>query len=71
MFAEIPLSKLLVALPILFVPIIPNLWAIWHIHRHEFATAQERMAWLVAQIILPVLGGLGYLFIGRHRAQKK
>ncbi|GAB1410019.1 hypothetical protein MASR1M90_11730 [Desulfovibrionales bacterium] len=71
MFAEIPPDKLLLALPVLVLPIIPNLWAIWHIHRHNFATAQERMAWLVAQIILPIIGGLGYLLLGRKRALKK
>lgn len=71
MFAEIPPDKLLLILPVLVLPIVPNLWAIWHVYRHDFATPQERMAWLVAQIILPVIGGLGYFVFGRRRALKK
>ncbi len=69
--AEIPQDKLLLAIPLLLLPILPNLWSIWHIHKHEFSTPQERMAWIVAQVILPVLGGLGYFLIGRKRIVKK
>jgi len=63
----IPPEKLPLALIILAVPILPNLWAIWHIFRRDFATPQEKMAWLAAAVFLPVLGGLVYLFFGRKR----
>lgn len=66
MFADIPVW----ALPLLLLPIVPNLWSIWHLYRHEFPTYQERSAWIVAQVILPVIGGVGYILIGRKRAIK-
>jgi hypothetical protein len=67
MFADIPVW----ALPVLLVPIIPNLWSIWHLYRNEFPTPQERAAWIVAQVILPVIGGVGYMLFGRKRAITK
>ena len=67
MFADIPLW----ALPVLLVPIIPNLWSIMHLYKNEFPTQQERAAWIVVQVILPVLGGVGYILFGRKRALKK
>ncbi|MFW6324657.1 MAG: PLDc N-terminal domain-containing protein [Desulfovibrionales bacterium] len=55
---------------ILLVPILPNLWSIWHIFRCDFPTPQEKMAWLGVTVFLPVLGGLGYIFWGRKRGRK-
>lgn len=71
MFAEIPADKLFYVLPLLLLPILPNLWGIVHVYRREFATPQERAAWLVALIILPVIGGLVYMLFGARRAMKK
>ena len=67
MFADIPLW----ALPVLLVPILPNMWSIWHLYKNEFPTHQERAAWIVAQVVLPVVGGLGYIVFGAKRAVKK
>lgn len=67
MFADIPVW----ALPVLLVPILPNMWAIWHLYKNEFPTHQERAAWIVAQVVLPVVGGLGYILFGARRAVKK
>lgn len=69
--AEISKNEFLLALPLLVLPILPNLWAIWHLYKNEFPTTQERAAWLVAQVMLPVVGGLGYILLGRKRAIKK
>ncbi len=71
MFVSIPPDKLVYVLPLLILPIIPNVWSIWHLYTHEFPTHQERAAWIVAQIVLPVIGGLGYILFGRKRAVKK
>lgn len=71
MFAEIPADKLFYVLPLLLLPILPNLWGIVHVYRREFSTPQERAAWLVALIILPVIGGLVYMLFGARRAVKK
>jgi len=67
MFANIPVW----ALPVLLLPIVPNLWAIWHLYKNEFPTPQERAAWILAQVVLPVIGGVGYILFGRKRALKK
>ncbi|MBU4525176.1 MAG: PLD nuclease N-terminal domain-containing protein [Desulfomicrobium sp.] len=71
MLASIPAENLYYAIPLLILPILPNLWAIWHLHTREFATPQEKMAWIVAQIVLPVVGGVGYILFGRKRSLKK
>lgn len=71
MLAEIPMGKLIWAIPFLILPILPNLWSIVHVYRHNFSTPQERAAWLVALIVLPVLGGLVYIFFGVRRTKKQ
>jgi hypothetical protein len=53
-----------------FVPIIPNLWAIWHCFRRDFPTPAEKMAWFGIAVFVPVLGGLAYLLFGRKRGKK-
>ena len=35
MFAEIPPDKQAYALPLLLLPILPNLWGIVHVYRRE------------------------------------
>ncbi|MFO8032924.1 MAG: PLDc N-terminal domain-containing protein [Desulfohalobiaceae bacterium] len=66
------LSALQISLIILalIVPILPNLLAIWHIFHCDFPTAQEKMAWLLAAMFLPVLGGIIYGLLGRKRAKR-
>ena len=49
------------------LPIIPNLWAILHIFKNDFDTAQEKMIWLAVSVFIPVAGGLVYLILGRRR----
>jgi len=71
MFASIPPDKLLWAIPLLVLPILPNLWAIIHLYKNDFPTSQEKTAWILAQVVLPVVGGLGYILLGRKRAIRK
>ncbi len=52
---------------ILLLPILPNLWAIWHIFKNDFRTPQEKMGWIGACVFLPVVGGLAYVLSGRKR----
>ena len=70
MFADLPMAKILWAFPLLIIPILPNLWSIIHVYKHDFPTPHERGAWLVALIVLPVIGGLGYIFFGARRTKK-
>lgn len=47
------------------LPILPNLWSIWHILNHAFATPETRMYWLLLAIFVPVFGGIVYIIYGR------
>ena len=62
--------QLVLAASLLVLPMLPNLWSIWHIFNHDFRTPQERLAWLGAAVFLPVLGGLAYILWGRKHARK-
>jgi hypothetical protein len=59
--------QLVLVIAILTLPIIPNLWAIWHIFRHDFAMPAEKKGWIFLNVFLPVFGGIIYFFIGRRR----
>ncbi|MFA6810689.1 MAG: PLD nuclease N-terminal domain-containing protein [Desulfoplanes sp.] len=61
-------DKIALLLVLLILPVIPNLWSIWHIFRHGFATPAEKQGWIWLNIMLPVLGGIIYFFVGRRRA---
>ena len=54
------------------IPILPNLWSLWHIWSHDFGGEfQKKVIWLLIAVFVPVLGGLLYIFIGRHKAGAK
>lgn len=55
---------------LLLIPILPNLWSIWHVFRCDFPSSQEKLGWLFAAIFLPLLGGLAYIIWGRKRGTK-
>lgn len=50
------------------LPILPNLWSVWHICRHEFSPPEKKLYWLLLAVFVPVIGGVIYIFIGRKRA---
>ena len=56
-------------LALLFLPVLLNLWGIWHAYRHTFPTQPERLLWMLLSIFIPVLGGLLYLIFGLRRAR--
>ena len=49
------------------LPILPNLWAIWHGFHHSFPSQQERLIWILLAVFVPVIGGIAYLLFGRRR----
>lgn len=63
-------SQPLLFFALLSLPILPNLWAIWHSFHADFATHQEKMVWIAVSVFVPVLGGLAYLIWGRRRARR-
>ncbi len=56
---------------LLALPILPNMWSIWHVHNNEFPTFQEKALWFVTAVFIPVLGGLAYIFFGRRRIKPR
>ena len=56
---------------ILVILPLPNLWSIWHIWRHEFASFQQKVGWLCFAVFVPVIAGLVYIFWGRRYAGAK
>ncbi len=55
---------------LLALPILPNLWSIWHIFKNDFATPQEKMIWVFVATFLPVIGGIVYILWGRRKVIK-
>lgn len=53
---------------VLALPILPNLWSIWHVRTRAFPSDQEKALWFAAAVFVPVLGGLAYIFVGRRRS---
>lgn len=53
---------------VLALPILPNLWSIWHVRSRNFASEQEKSLWFLLAVFVPVLGGLIYIVFGRRRA---
>jgi hypothetical protein len=70
MIASIPQEYIIPLLVLLVIPILPNLWSIYHAFYRDFPSSAEKMAWLGVCIFIPVLGGLGYLFWGGKRGEK-
>ncbi len=61
---------IIIAVVVFFIPILPNLWAIWHIFHNEFDTYNQKMMWLCIAVFIPVVGGIIYLFIGRKKVKR-
>ena len=54
---------------LLALPILPNLWCIWHAAKHEFPGATEKYLWIFGSVFLPIIGGLLYLLFGFRRSK--
>ncbi len=55
---------------VLALPIIPTLYAIWHVRTHYFVSEQEKSLWFLLVVFIPVFGGIIYLLLGRKKAHK-
>ena len=69
-FKNIPSEYFPIFLILTIIPILPNLWSIYHAFQREFPTTAEKMAWIGLGVLVPVVGGLIYLIWGRRRGQK-
>ena len=54
---------------LVLLPILPNLWSIWHAMRHDFPGEREKYLWTMAAVFLPLLGGMLYLLFGWRRSR--
>lgn len=57
-------------LPIVFIlalPLLLALWGIIDILRHKFSGANDKVIWLLIVFLIPVVGFILYLLIGRKR----
>lgn len=54
---------------LLLLPILPNLWSIWHAMRHDFPGEREKYLWTMAAVFLPLIGGMLYLLVGWRRSR--
>lgn len=69
-FFSQPTGQVILGVLLLGLPIIPNLWGIYHAFYRVFPTDSEKMIWVCLCIFLPVLGGVIYFFVGRKRGRK-
>lgn len=56
-------------LAFLVLPILPNLWCIWHSLRHEFPGEREKYLWMLGGVFLPFFGGIIYVLFGLRRSR--
>lgn len=50
--------------------LVISLSSIWDAFHREFASVNEKVAWIQICIFIPVLGGIAYLLIGKKRGEK-
>lgn len=50
--------------------ILVSLYAIWDAFHREFASTAEKMAWIQLSVLVPFLGGVTYLLLGKKRGHK-
>lgn len=56
---------------LVMLPVLLNLWAIWHVFTHSFPGEMERPLWMVATVFLPFVGGLLYVLFGLRRSRPR
>ncbi|MGL4722830.1 MAG: PLDc N-terminal domain-containing protein [Desulfovibrionaceae bacterium] len=55
---------------IILLPLLPTLWAIYHVWKSVFASQEEKILWLILTSLLPVLGACIYFLFGIWRVKK-
>ncbi len=54
----------------LILPIVPTFWAIIDVAYREFASIKIKALWGVFVVLVPCIGGIVYLLIGRRQGTK-
>jgi hypothetical protein len=47
-----------------------SLYSIWDAFQREFRSTAEKMAWVELCVLVPFLGGVTYLLLGKKRGRK-
>lgn len=69
-YKTVPAEHIPLFMALAIIPILPNMWCIYHAFKREFPTPAEKMAWMGVGVFIPVVGGLIYLIWGRRRGHK-
>ena len=68
-FPDWSTKQYLFAAALVAIPMLPNLWSIYHAFTRFFETREEKKLWILVAVFVPVIGGLAYIFVGRKRAR--
>ena len=50
--------------------VLISLYSIWDAFHREFRSTAEKMAWVELCVLVPFLGGVAYLLVGKKRGRK-
>ncbi|MDR2891765.1 MAG: PLDc N-terminal domain-containing protein [Deltaproteobacteria bacterium] len=67
----LPSVPMWIKVPVLLIPLLPNLWCIWQAARKTFPYSTEKMLWLGLGMFFPVIGGLIFLAVGQRRVVRE
>ena len=59
--------RILILIVLLLLPMVPTIWAIRDIAHKSFPSLKTKVIWFAVVTLLPPIGALIYIFIGRPR----
>jgi hypothetical protein len=59
--------RILILIVLLFLPMVPTIWAIRDIAYKSFPRLKTKVIWFAVVTLLPPIGALIYIFVGRPR----
>jgi beta-lactamase regulating signal transducer with metallopeptidase domain len=59
--------RILILIVLLLLPMVPTIWAIRDIAHKSFPNLKTKVIWFVVVTLLPPIGALIYIFMGRPR----
>ena len=63
------LLRIFILIVLLLLPMVPTFWAIRDIAYKSFPSLRTKVIWFVVVTLLPPIGALIYIFIGRPRVR--
>ncbi len=59
--------RILILIVLLLLPMVPTIWAIRDIAHKSFPNLKTKVIWFVVVTLLPPIGAIIYIFMGRPR----